>query len=58
MSAFSELAGKVAAQYRKAGMSAERAKAIGGGVAYKQGVKKFGKKGMARKAAAGRRAMA
>lgn len=42
MSKFSELASKVAANYERAGMSAKRAHAIGGGVAYKVGVKKLG----------------
>lgn len=42
MGAFSKLASTIARQYEKAGMSPARAEAIGGGVAYKQGVKKLG----------------
>lgn len=54
MGAFSQLAGAVAKQYEKAGMSKKRAEAIGGGVAYKQGVKKMGKKALLAKARAAR----
>lgn len=54
MSAFSQLASKVAKSYEKAGMSKQRAEAIGGGVAYKQGVKKMGKKALLAKARAAR----
>lgn len=58
MSAFSQLAGKVAKQYEKAGVVKKRAQAIGGGVAYRQGVKKLGKKEMVARAKAARRQMA
>jgi hypothetical protein len=54
MGHFSQLAGTIAKQYEKKGMSAAQAKAIGGGVAYKQGVKKLGKKVLLAKARAAR----
>lgn len=54
MSAFATLAGKVAAAYEKAGKSKATAQRIGGGVAYKQGVKKMGKKALLAKARAAR----
>lgn len=47
MGAFKKLVGKLEAK----GLPAKEA----GGIAYKQGVKKFGKEGMAKKAAAGRK---
>ncbi len=55
-SAFKKLQDNVAKGYEKKGMSKAKAEAIGGGVAYKQGVKKLGKKKMTQKAAAGRKA--
>lgn len=54
MGAFSQLASAVAKQYEKTGMNKKRAEAIGGGVAYKQGVKKIGKKALLAKARAAR----
>lgn len=47
MGAFKKLVGKL----ERKGLSAKEA----GGIAYKQGVKKYGKSGMSAKAAAGRR---
>lgn len=58
MGAFNQLANQVAKQYERAGMNAKDAQRIGGGVAYKQGVKKLGKKKLLAKAAAARRHMA
>lgn len=54
MSAFSQLAGKVASAYERAGKSKAVAERIGGGVAYKVGVKKMGKKALLAKARAAR----
>lgn len=54
-SAFKKLQGQVAAGYEAKGMSAAEAEKIGGAVAYKQGVKKLGKKKMVAKAKAGRK---
>lgn len=54
-SKFDKLQNSVAKSYEKKGMSAKQAQEIGGSVAYDQGVKKFGKAGMAKKAAKGRK---
>ncbi len=52
---FKKVAGSVAKGYMKKGMSAKKAKAIGGAVAAKIGRKKYGAKKMAKMSAAGRR---
>jgi hypothetical protein len=52
---FKKLSGSVAKSYEKKGMSAKKAKAIGGAVAAKAGRKKYGATKMASMSAAGRR---
>ena len=54
-SKFDKRAEEIAAEYRAKGYSAEEAMKIGKETAAKIGRKKYGKKGMARKAAAGRK---
>ena len=53
-SKFDKLADKIAKEYRKDGDSAEKAKEIGEATAAKIGFAKYGKRGMERKARAGR----
>ena len=53
-SKFDKLANKIAKEYRKDGDSAEKAKEIGEATAAKIGFAKYGKRGMERKARAGR----
>ncbi len=52
---FNKLANKITAQYLDKGFSREEAEKIGKSTAYKIGVRKYGKTGMAKKAAAGRK---
>lgn len=52
---FNKLASKITAQYLDKGFSREEAEKIGKSTAYKIGVRKYGKGGMAKKAAAGRK---
>lgn len=52
---FNKLANKITAQYLDKGFSREEAEKIGKSTAYKIGVRKYGKAGMAKKAAAGRK---
>lgn len=52
---FKKLSGSVAKQYKKKGKSAEEAARIGAAVAAKAGRKKYGKKKMAKMAAAGKK---
>jgi len=52
---FNKLASKITAQYLDKGFSREEAEKIGNATAYKIGVRKYGKGGMAKKAAAGRK---
>jgi len=54
-SRFDKLADKIASQYEKKGMQKDRAMDIGRKTAYKIGVRKYGRKGMAAKARAGMR---
>jgi hypothetical protein len=51
---FKVLAKDIEKEYKKKGKSAEEAKKIGAATAAKIGMEKFGKKGMAEKAAAGK----
>lgn len=46
MGQFKKVQQAIATSLEKKGMSKEKAERIGGGVAYKQGVKKYGKKVM------------
>jgi hypothetical protein len=55
MGAFKKLSEKVAESYEKKGMSKAMAERIGKATAYAVGKKKYGKAGMAKKAAAGRK---
>ncbi|KIL38310.1 hypothetical protein SD70_27225 [Gordoniibacillus kamchatkensis] len=50
---FAALKGRVAQEYEKKGMSADRAKEVGAAVAAKVGREKYGTAGMARKAKLG-----
>jgi hypothetical protein len=52
---FKTLAKRIAKQYRKKGVSKKKAEHIGNATAYKVGVRKYGKKGMTRKAKKGRK---
>jgi predicted DNA-binding WGR domain protein len=52
---FTKLANKITAQYLDKGFSREEAEKIGKATAYKIGVRKYGKTGMAKRAAAGRK---
>ena len=52
---FNKLANKITAQYLDKGFSREEAEKIGKSTAYKIGVRKYGKAGMAKRAAAGRK---
>ena len=52
---FNKLANKITAQYLDKGFSREEAEKIGKSTAYKIGVRKYGKTGMAKRAAAGRK---
>ena len=52
---FNKLANKITAQYLDKGFSRVEAEKIGKSTAYKIGVRKYGKAGMAKKAAAGRK---
>jgi len=54
-SAFDRLAHKIARQYEKDGKTPEEARRIGAATAYDIGVAKYGRRGMAAKARAGRR---
>jgi hypothetical protein len=54
-SRFARLAGEIAAEYRRKGYSPERARAIGRATAAVIGRRKYGVKGMTRRAQAGRR---
>lgn len=51
---FDKLANSVAKQYEKKGMSESKAKEVGAAVDAKVGMQKYGKEGMAKKAAAGK----
>jgi len=52
---FNKLANKITAQYLDKGFSREEAEKIGKSTAYKIGVRKYGKAGMSKRAAAGRK---
>lgn len=54
---FKKLSHKIAKGEKKAGYNAKDAARIADATAYKIGAAKYGKKGMAKKAAAGRRKM-
>jgi len=52
---FQKLAGQVAKQYEKKGMSKKKAEQVGRAVAAKVGMKKYGKKAMTEAAVKGRK---